>query len=253
MKEKMIVIAGPCVVEDLQTTKIIACELERLSHILPITPILKASYKKANRTKANAFTGIGNIKALQILRNVSDWYGLPCITDVHTPEEVRVAAQYADILQIPAFLCRQTDLIEAAARTGKQINIKKGQFASVDMIYYALGKIRQFQALSIYITERGTTFGYDDLVIDMRNIVILSNIANTHTIIDITHSLGTHDGDIAMMEAIGKSGIAAGANGIFIETHPDPKVAKSDGTRMLPLDMLELVLKNILKVWNSLR
>jgi 2-dehydro-3-deoxyphosphooctonate aldolase (KDO 8-P synthase) len=253
MTAKMIVIAGPCVIEDLPTTKTIACELERLSHILPITPILKASYKKANRTKAGAFTGIGDIKALQILKNVSDWFGLPCITDVHTPEEVKVAAQYADILQIPAFLCRQTDLIEAAARTGKQINIKKGQFASVDMMVKAVEKVLQFQYQIVYITERGTTFGYDDLVIDMRNITQLSYFPSIQCIVDVTHSLGTHDGQVDMIDAMGCAAIAAGANGIFIETHPDPRIAKSDGSRMLPLHRLEIVLKHYLKVWNSLR
>ena len=250
---KMIVIAGPCVVEDLSTTREVARELERISQILPIKPILKASYKKANRTKAGAFTGIGDVRALQILKNVSDWFGLPCITDVHTPEETKIAAQYVDILQIPAFLCRQTDLIEAAAKTGKQINIKKGQFASVSMMNDAVEKVRQFNPDNVYVTERGTTFGYDDLVIDMRNILLLTYNPAVHTIIDITHSLGKHDGQVDMMDAIGCAAIAVGAHGIFVETHPDPRIAKSDGGRMLPLNRLEIILKSILKVWTALR
>lgn len=249
---KMIVIAGPCVVEDLPTTKTIASELVRLAEILPIKPILKASYKKANRTKAGAFTGIGDVRALQILKNISDWFGLPCITDVHTPEETKIAAQYVDILQIPAFLCRQTDLIEAAARTGKQINIKKGQFATVSMMNDAVEKVRQFNPANVYVTERGTTFGYDDLVIDMRNILLLTHNPVVQTIIDVTHSLGKFDGEVDMMDAIGCAAIAAGAHGVFIETHPNPYFSKSDGSRMLPLDRLEIVLKNYLKIWSAI-
>jgi len=251
--DKLIVIAGPCVVEDLITCNTVAAELVRFAERLPIKPIFKASYKKANRTDVHAFSGIGDIKALQIIKQIGDKYGLMTTTDIHTPNEAPMAAPYVDVIQIPAFLCRQTELIEAAASTQKIVNIKKGQFANIDMMSGAIDKVHEHQIRhQIFITERGTTFGYDDLVIDMRNVVRLSQIENVKCIVDLTHSLGKYDGDSEMIMALGRCAVAAGAHGVFIEVHPTPSIAKSDGKRMLPLVDLEYVLRNILKVWTAI-
>lgn len=249
--DNMVVIAGPCVVEDEATTMMVAKELARIAEVLDIYPIFKASYRKANRTSGESFTGIGDIDALKIINKAGNEYGLTTLTDIHTPAEAAMAAPYVDILQIPAFLCRQTELIEAVAKTRHPINIKKGQFASVATMQWAVGKVLKHNPYgTIFITERGTTFGYDDLVVDMRNVVEISEFEKeVECIVDLTHSLGRHRGKPRMIEAIGKCAMAAGANGVFMETHPTPLTAQSDAENMLPLENLEEVIRNILRIY----
>ena len=243
--EKLILIAGPCVVESEEITMHIAKEVVRLARDYDLDLVFKASYRKANRTKGNSFSGIGDIQALEILAKVRKMFGVKVTTDVHSAEEARMAAEYIDILQIPAFLCRQTDLLVAAGRTGKTVNIKKGQFASAVTMDYAVDKVRSTGNQNIMLTERGTFFGYNDLVVDMRNIPLMKK-SGVPVIVDITHSLqqpnqpaGFSGGNPEMIETIGRCAIAAGADGIFLETHPNPAEALSDGPSMLPLDRLE--------------
>ena len=247
-------IAGPCVVENAEMPFMIAEEILRITDRLKIPFIFKASYKKANRSRGDSFSGIGNILALELIQGVGEKFRIPVITDIHTAEEAEIAAQYVDALQIPAFLCRQTDLLVAAAKTRKVINIKKGQFASATSMEFALGKVRNAGNDDIMLTERGTTFGYEDLVVDFRNVPVMKDLG-VPVIVDITHSLqqpnnasGITGGKPEMIETIGKAAIATGADGIFLETHPDPSVAMSDGANMLRLDLLEDLLEKLVRI-----
>jgi len=239
--DNFLLIAGPCVVESRELVSEVAGRLVELTAKYHIPFVFKASYRKANRSKADSFSGIGDTKALEILAEVRSKYSIPVITDINNPEEAAVAAQYVDILQIPAFLCRQTDLLHAAAITGKWINIKKGQFLSGPSMKFAIDKVKSSGNNNIMVTDRGNFFGYQDLVVDFRNIPLMKK-TGVPVIMDITHSLqqpnqeaGVSGGNPEMIETIGKAAISVGADGIFIETHPDPAVAKSDGANMLKL------------------
>lgn len=243
-----LLIAGPCVVESEDLVFKIAEHLVKLSGQFQLPLIFKASYRKANRSKVDSFTGIGDEKALNILSEVRRSFSIPIITDIHNPPEAEIAARFVDVLQIPAFLCRQTDLLTAAAKTGKWINIKKGQFLSGSSMRFAVEKVRESGNNNILLTDRGNTFGYQDLVVDFRNIPVMQKIG-VPVIMDITHSLqqpnqeqGVSGGNPEMIETIGKAAISVGADGIFIETHPDPDSAKSDGANMLQLSKLERLL-----------
>ena len=243
-----LLIAGPCVVESEDVVFEIAEHLVNLSDKFKLPFIFKASYRKANRSKADSFTGIGDSRALDILAKVKRHFAIPVITDIHNPPEAEIAAGYVDILQIPAFLCRQTDLLVAAAKTGKWVNIKKGQFLSGASMKFAVDKVRESGNDRIMLTDRGNMFGYQDLVVDFRNIPIMQR-TGVPVIMDITHSLqqpnqeqGVSGGNPEMIETIGKAAISVGADGIFIETHPDPASAKSDGANMLNLSKMERLL-----------
>jgi 2-dehydro-3-deoxyphosphooctonate aldolase (KDO 8-P synthase) len=249
-----LLLAGPCVVESEEITMRVAEKLAELSDKHRIPLIFKSSYRKANRSRLDSFSGIGDEKALKVLARIRTTFSLPVVTDIHTAEEAALAAQYADVLQIPAFLCRQTDLLVAAARTGKVINVKKGQFLSGSSMKYAVEKITESGNNRVMLTDRGNFFGYNDLVVDMRNIPAMKEL-RVPVIMDITHSLqqpnqseGVSGGQPAMIETIGKCAIAAGADGIFIETHPDPASALSDGANMLPLDKLEDLLRKLISI-----
>jgi len=251
-------IAGPCVVENKQTPFEIAEKIKSLSEKLEIPYIFKASYKKANRSRLDSFTGIGDEKALKIIRRIGDELNIPVLTDIHTEQEAELAAQYVDVLQIPAFLSRQTDLLVAAAKTGKLVNIKKGQFLSPEAMKFAIDKVRDSGNDNIAITERGSTFGYQDLVVDYRGIPVMQKFG-VPVILDCTHSLqqpnqaeGVTGGHPELIETIAKAGIAVGVDGIFIETHPDPKNAKSDGANMLHLEFLEELLNKLIKIRKSI-
>ena len=237
-------LAGPCVIEGEEMALDIAERVLSLTSALGIPYVFKGSYRKANRSRIDSFTGIGDIKALGILKKVRDTFHIPVVTDIHTAEEAEMAAEYVDILQIPAFLCRQTDLLVAAARTGKMVNIKKGQFLSPDAMRHAVQKVRDAGNQQVAITERGTTFGYQDLIVDYRGIPEMQK-NGCPVILDVTHSLqqpnqtaGVTGGRPDMIETIARAGIAVGVDGIFIETHQNPSVAKSDGANMLPLDQM---------------
>lgn len=245
--------AGPCVVESNELILEVAEKVSGICKKLRIPYIFKSSYRKANRTSASSFTGIGDEVALRMLQNISSQFSLPVITDVHSPEEAANAANYVDILQIPAFLCRQTELLVAAAQTGKIINVKKGQFVSGEAMKFAADKVSNAGNNKVMLTERGTTFGYQDLVVDMRNIPIMQQYAPV--IMDVTHSLqqpnqtsGVTGGNPQMISTIARAAIAAGADGIFIETHPDPSKALSDGANMLKLDLLEELLAQLVRI-----
>lgn len=244
-------LAGPCVVESEEMTFRVAAEVKKLSDKYRIPLVFKSSYRKANRSRLDSFTGIGDKKALEILAEVRSRYSVPVVTDIHSPEEARIAAGYVDMLQIPAFLCRQTDLLVAAAETGKVINVKKGQFLSGAAMRFAAGKIRESGNERVILTERGSFFGYNDLVVDMRNIPVMQK-TGAPVVMDITHSLqqpnqegGVSGGQPNMIETIGRCAIAAGADGIFIETHPEPATALSDGANMLRLDLLDSLLHKL--------
>jgi 2-dehydro-3-deoxyphosphooctonate aldolase (KDO 8-P synthase) len=252
--DSFLLIAGPCVVESEEMVMTIANHLCVLSEKYRIPFIFKSSYRKANRSRGDSFTGIGDIKALRILRKVREHFSVPVITDIHNPDEAEVAAKFADVLQIPAFLCRQTELLAAAALTGKWINIKKGQFLSGNAMQFAVEKIRSTGNTNIMLTERGTTFGYQDLVVDFRNIPEMQK-NKVPVIVDITHSLqqpnqmsGISGGNPRMIEVLGRAAIAAGADGVFIETHPDPAQAKSDGESMLRLAEIEKILLQLVEI-----
>ena len=244
-------LAGPCVIEGEEMALDIAAHVSEITRKLDIPYVFKGSYRKANRSRIDSFTGIGDIRALEILRKVRETFDIPVVTDIHTAEEAAIAAEYVDILQIPAFLCRQTALLVAAARTGRMVNIKKGQFLSPEAMRHAVQKVRDAGNGSVAITERGTTFGYQDLIVDYRGIPAMQ--ANgCPVILDVTHSLqqpnqtaGVTGGRPDMIETIARAGIAVGADGIFIETHRNPAVAKSDGANMLRLDLIEGLLTRL--------
>jgi 2-dehydro-3-deoxyphosphooctonate aldolase (KDO 8-P synthase) len=232
----------------------IAEQVQRICTDLDIPYIFKGSYRKANRSRLDSFTGIGDQRALAILKKVRDTFGLRVITDIHTIEEAAFAAQYVDILQIPAFLCRQTDLLVAAAKTGKVVNIKKGQFLSAEAMQFAKNKVTESGNDQVWLTERGTTFGYQDLVVDFRGIPVMQQFG-APVILDCTHSLqqpnqnsGVTGGRPALIETIAKAGIAVGVDGLFIETHPNPAQAKSDGANMLPLVQLRTLLEKLVRL-----
>jgi 2-dehydro-3-deoxyphosphooctonate aldolase (KDO 8-P synthase) len=246
-------IAGPCAIEGEQMAMDIAGHVNEISKKLEIPYIFKGSFKKANRSRLDSFTGIGDEKALEILKKVGETYDIPTITDIHVPEDAALAAKYVDALQIPAFLFRQTDLLVAAAKTGKVISIKKGQFAGPEAMSFAVDKVSESGNDNIWITERGTTFGYQDLVVDFRSIPVMKNYAPV--VMDVTHSLqqpnqssGVTGGKPELISTIAKAAIATGADGIFIETHPNPAQAKSDGANMLQLDNLEELLEQLVRV-----
>ena len=246
--------AGPCVVEDADMLKTVAETACRITERLRIPYIFKASYRKANRSRLDSFSGIGDEKALKLLADIRRGFGVPVVTDIHNPEEAAIAAEYVDVLQIPAFLCRQTDLLVAAAKTGKVVNIKKGQFLAPDPMCFDAGKVRDAGNPNVMLTDRGTTFGYYDLIVDMRGIPAMQNLGYP-VVMDITHSLqqpnqtsGVTGGQPEMIETIARASVAAGVDGLFIETHPNPAIAKSDGANMLALDRLESLLERLARI-----
>lgn len=250
---RFFLLAGPCVIEDETSPLRIAEKLCDITRRLDIPFVFKASYRKANRSRLDSFTGIGDEKALKVLENVKTTFGVPVVTDIHAVEEAAMAADVADILQIPAFLCRQTDLLVAAAKTGKVVNIKKGQFVSGESMGFAVEKVRQSGNDKVMLTERGTMFGYQDLVVDFRNIPIMQSFG-VPVVLDVTHSLqqpnqtsGITGGKPEMIGLLAKAGVAVGVDGIFMETHPDPAHAKSDGANMLPLDQAEEMLRGLMR------
>jgi 2-dehydro-3-deoxyphosphooctonate aldolase (KDO 8-P synthase) len=252
--QSFFLIAGPCVVENEALLMEVANEVSRICKRLDIPYIFKASYRKANRTRLDSFTGLGDTEGLELIQKVKHHFNLPVTTDIHSPEEARMAADYVDVLQIPAFLCRQTDLLLAAAETGKYVNVKKGQFLSGPAMRFAVDKIRQSGNDKIMLTERGTTFGYQDLVVDYRNIPWMQ-AHGVPVVMDCTHSLqqpnqtsGVTGGNPQLIGTIAKAAVAAGADGLFIETHPDPAHALSDGANMLRLDLLESLLEQLVRI-----
>lgn len=258
---QFVLLAGPCVVEGEGMLMEVAAHLVEVCDRLQIPLIFKSSYRKANRSRSDSFQGLGDVEALEMLAKVKEAFNVPIVTDIHTAEEAALAAQYVDVLQIPAFLCRQTDLLHAAADTGKFVNVKKGQFLSPESMEHAVNKVRERGNDRVWITERGTTFGYQDLIVDYRGFPTMREYAPT--IMDCTHSLqqpnqasGVTGGRPDLIETIARAAIAVGADGLFIETHPNPSVAKSDGANMLRLDliapMLERLaqLRSLVQPWN---
>ena len=257
-RHHFILVAGPCIIESKDMAFEICKKIVNLTKKLKIKFIFKGSYRKANRTRIDSFTGIGDLKALEIIKDIGGKFNVSTLTDIHNPEEADIAAKYVDILQIPAFLCRQTDLLRSAAKTGKLINIKKGQFLSPESMEHAINKIKENNNNNIMLTERGTMFGYQNLVVDYRAIPIMQNFGFP-VILDVTHSLqkpnqenGITGGNPEMIETIAKAGIAAGAEGIFLETHPNPKETKSDGENMLQLNELESLLQKLVSIKKAL-
>ena len=247
-------IAGPCVVENEKLLMTVAEKAKEITSKLGIPYIFKSSYRKANRSKADSFTGIGDEKSLKLLAKVKAEFDLPVLTDIHLPEEASMASEYVDVLQIPAFLCRQTDLLEAAAETGNIVNIKKGQFLNGNAMKFAAEKVTQKGNANVWLTERGTTFGYQDLVVDFRGIPQMQSFGFP-VVYDVTHSLqqpnqgsGVTGGQPQLIATMAKAGIAAGADGLFIETHPEPSKALSDGANMLPLNQLESLLEKLTQI-----
>ncbi|MDL2282815.1 3-deoxy-8-phosphooctulonate synthase [Parabacteroides sp. OttesenSCG-928-G06] len=257
--DNFFLMAGPCVIEGEEMALQIAEKIIKITEKLSIPYIFKGSYRKANRSRIDSFTGIGDEKALKILRKVNETFGIPTVTDIHENQEAAMAAEYVDVLQIPAFLCRQTDLLIAAAGTGKIVNIKKGQFLSPAAMEFAAQKVVDAGNNNVMITERGTTFGYTDLVVDYRGIPQMQQFGFP-VIMDVTHSLqqpnqtsGVTGGLPALIGTIAKAAIAVGADGLFIETHPNPSVAKSDGANMLQLDRLEELLTQLVRIREAVR
>lgn len=253
-EKNFFLLAGPCVVESEELLMEVADKVSSICKNLGIPYIFKSSYRKANRTSGTSFTGLGDDTALQMLQHTGKKFTLPVVTDIHSPEEAAKAAAFVDVLQIPAFLCRQTDLLVAAAKTGKIVNVKKGQFVSGEAMKFAVDKIKAVGNNKVMLTERGTTFGYQDLIVDYRNIPAMQ-AHGVPVIMDVTHSLqqpnqtsGITGGNTQLIGTIAKAAIAAGADGIFIETHPDPFKAKSDGANMLKLDLLEDLLGQLVKL-----
>lgn len=251
-------IAGPCVVESEELVFEIAEKVKAITDRLEIPYVFKASYRKANRSRGDSFTGIGDDNGLSLLKKVRDHFQVPVTTDFHSAQEAYMAAEYVDILQVPAFLCRQTDILLAAAETGKVVNVKKGQFLSPEAMIHAVNKIKEAGNDKVWLTERGTTFGYQDLVVDYRGLPTMQKFAPT--IMDCTHSLqqpnqasGVTGGRPDLIETIAKAAVAVGVDGLFIETHPNPAVAKSDGANMLRLDLLEGLLERLVKVRKAIR
>ncbi len=247
-------LAGPCVIEGEKMALDIAEQIASTTSRLNIPYVFKGSYRKANRSRIDSFTGIGDVEALKILAKVRDTFGIPVVTDIHSAEEADLAAEYVDVLQIPAFLCRQTDLLVAAAKTGKDVNIKKGQFLSPEAMQFAVQKVRDAGNPNVAVTERGVTFGYQDLVVDYRGIPTMQAF-DCPVILDVTHSLqqpnqaaGVTGGRPDLIETIARAGIAVGVDGLFIETHPEPAKAKSDGANMLPLDKLPRLLERLTEI-----
>jgi 2-dehydro-3-deoxyphosphooctonate aldolase (KDO 8-P synthase) len=252
--DNFFLIAGPCVVESEELIMEVADKVSSICKRLEIPYVFKASYRKANRTSASSFTGLGDTVGLDMIEKTGKHFHLPTTSDVHAHDECAIAAKYIDILQIPAFLCRQTDLLVAAAETGKIVNVKKGQFLSGPSMKFAVEKIKKAGNENIMLTERGTTFGYQDLVVDYRNITWMKEL-NVPVIMDCTHSLqqpnqtsGVTGGNPQLIGTIAKAAIATGADGLFIETHPNPSKALSDGTNMLQLDLLEGLLEQLIKI-----
>ena len=247
------VLAGPCAIEGEEMALQIAEKLVGITTNLQIPFVFKGSFKKANRSRIDSFSGIGDEKALKILRKVSETFNIPTVTDIHTNEDADMAAQYVDVLQIPAFLVRQTDLVVAAANTSKVVNLKKGQFMSPESMKHAVQKVLDCNNTNVMVTDRGTMFGYQDMIVDFRGIPTMQNYATT--VLDVTHSLqqpnqtaGVTGGRPDMIETIAKAGIATGVDGIFIETHFDPANAKSDGANMLHLDYFEALMTKLVAI-----
>ena len=257
--DNFFLMAGPCVIEGEDMALRIAERVVTITNKLGIPYIFKGSYRKANRSRIDSFTGIGDEKALKILQKVGTTFGIPTVTDIHESTEAAMAANYADVLQIPAFLCRQTDLLIASAQTGKIVNIKKGQFLSPGAMSFAVQKVVDAGNPQVMITERGTTFGYTDLVVDYRGIPQMQEFGFP-VIMDVTHSLqqpnqtsGVTGGLPQLIETIAKAAIAVGTDGLFIETHPEPSVAKSDGANMLQLDLLEGLLTRLVRIREAIK
>ena len=257
--ENFFLLAGPCVIEGEDMAMRIAERVVKMTDKLGIPYVFKGSYRKANRSRLDSFTGIGDEKALKVLQKVRDTFNVPVVTDIHGPEEAEMAAEYVDILQIPAFLCRQTDLLVAAAKTGKIVNIKKGQFLSPGAMKFAADKVVEAGNNQVMLTERGTTFGYQDLLVDYRGIPEMQTFGHP-VVLDVTHSLqqpnqtsGVTGGMPALIETVAKAGVAVGVDGLFMETHEDPSVAKSDGANMLKLDLLEELLVKLVRIRQAIK
>ncbi|MFW5657429.1 MAG: 3-deoxy-8-phosphooctulonate synthase [Bacteroidota bacterium] len=249
-----LLMAGPCVIENRKITFETAETLKRITGKLGIPFVFKSSYRKANRSRLDSFTGIGDLEGLKILKEVSTSLEIPVVTDIHSAEEAAMAAPYADVLQIPAFLCRQTDILVAAAKTGKVVNIKKGQFLAPEAMRFAVDKVVESGNKNIMLTDRGSMFGYYDLVVDYRGIKTMQEFGYP-VIMDITHSLqqpntatGVTGGKPGLIETIARAAVAVGVDGLFMETHPDPAIAKSDGANMLKLDNVEALLEKLLRI-----
>lgn len=247
-------IAGPCAIEGENIAMEIAGRVSEICDRLQIPYIFKGSYRKANRSRLDSFTGIGDEKALRILRQVGETFDIPVTTDIHADHEAAMAAEYVDVLQIPAFLCRQTSLLVAAAKTGKAVSIKKGQFLSAEAMQFARDKVVQSGNNQVMLMERGTTFGYQDLVVDFRGILVMQSTGSP-VILDCTHSLqqpnqssGVTGGKPALIQTIARAGVAVGVDGLFMETHPRPAEAKSDAANLLPLDQLESILQKLVAI-----
>lgn len=256
--DNFFLLAGPCVIEGEKMAMEIAESIVKTTSSLDIPYIFKGSYRKANRSRIDSFTGIGDIEALKVLRKVRETFGCPVVTDIHAAEEAELAAEYVDVLQIPAFLCRQTDLLVAAAKTGKTVNIKKGQFLSPEAMQFAVQKIRDAGNENVAVTERGVTFGYQDLIVDYRGIPEMQKFG-CPVILDVTHSLqqpnqpkGVTGGRPDLIETIARAGVAVGVDGLFIETHPEPSKAKSDGANMLPLAQLPELLRRLTAIRSTI-
>ncbi len=256
---RFMLMAGPCAIENEETPFLIAEKVSKICKDYQIPYIFKGSYRKANRSRLDSFTGIGDEKALKILRSIGETFDIPVVTDIHAVDEASMAAEYVDVLQIPAFLCRQTDLLVAAAKTGKIVNIKKGQFLSGEAMRFAVDKVKQSGNDQVLLTERGNMYGYQDLVVDFRNIQSMKQF-EVPVIMDITHSLqqpnqasGVTGGKPELIGLIARAAIAVGADGLFIETHPNPAEAKSDGANMLQLDKLEPLIEQLVKIREALK